>query len=92
MELPVDTSGSKNPVQAVGSSTAYGKRYVMEALLNLTSRGVDDDGKRGGGQGAIRRTLPVGKKQLEACGSMAAAENALEGADGRARSARRWPT
>ena len=44
MELPTDTSGSKNAVQAVGSSTSYGKRYTASALLNLTSRGEDDDG------------------------------------------------
>jgi hypothetical protein len=42
--LPLDLSGSKNPVQAVGSSTSYGKRYTAQALLNLTSRGEDDDG------------------------------------------------
>lgn len=49
MQLPLDTSGSKNNVQAVGSSTSYGKRYTASALLNLTSRGEDDDGKAGGG-------------------------------------------
>lgn len=48
MYLPVDTSGSKNAVQAVGSSTSYGKRYTAGALLNLTSRGEDDDGHKGG--------------------------------------------
>lgn len=48
MHLPADTSGSKNAVQAVGSSTSYGKRYTASALLNLTSRGEDDDGKAGG--------------------------------------------
>ncbi len=48
MELPTDTSGSKNAVQAVGSSTSYGKRYTAQALLNLTSRGEDDDGKAAG--------------------------------------------
>lgn len=42
--LPADTSGSKNAVQAVGSSTSYGKRYTAQALLNMTSRGEDDDG------------------------------------------------
>lgn len=41
-----DSSGSKNAVQAVGSSTSYGKRYTASALLNLTSRGEDDDGKK----------------------------------------------
>lgn len=44
MTLPLDTSGSKNAVQAVGSSVSYGKRYVMSALLNITTRGADDDG------------------------------------------------
>lgn len=50
MHLPTDTSGSKNAVQAVGSSTSYGKRYVAQALLNLTSRGEDDDGVASGGK------------------------------------------
>ncbi|QIG76663.1 essential recombination ERF family protein [Rhizobium phage RHph_I1_23] len=48
MILPVDTSGNKNAVQAVGSSTSYGKRYTATALLNLTSRHEDDDGKASG--------------------------------------------
>lgn len=43
--LPHDSTGSKNAVQAVGSSTSYGKRYTAGLLLNLTSRGEDDDGK-----------------------------------------------
>ncbi len=46
--LPADGSGSKNAVQAVGSSTSYGKRYTASALLNLTSRGEDDDGQKAG--------------------------------------------
>jgi hypothetical protein len=44
MTLPLDTSGNKNAVQAAGSSVSYGKRYVMSALLNITTRGEDDDG------------------------------------------------
>jgi hypothetical protein len=50
MVLPHDATGSKNAVQAIGSSTSYGKRYILCALLNLTSRGEDDDGKQGGGE------------------------------------------
>jgi len=50
--LPVDNSGSKNAVQAVGSSTQYGMRYTAVALLNLASRGMDDDGVAGGGDAA----------------------------------------
>jgi hypothetical protein len=45
MRLPVDLSGGKNGVQAIGSSTSYGKRYTATALLNVTSRGEDDDGR-----------------------------------------------
>lgn len=45
ISLPHDSSGSKNAVQAVGSSISYGKRYTATALLNITSRGEDDDGK-----------------------------------------------
>ena len=44
MQLPTDITGAKNPVQAIGSSTSYGKRYVAMALLNISSRGEDDDG------------------------------------------------
>lgn len=45
LTLPIDDSGQKNKVQAIGSSTSYAKRYVLSALLNLTSRGEDDDGR-----------------------------------------------
>ncbi len=51
--LPHDSSGNKNAVQAVGSSTSYGKRYTAMALLNITSRGEDDDGKAGGDPGGL---------------------------------------
>lgn len=43
--LPVDVGAGRNAVQAVGSSTTYGKRYVMCALLNITTgEARDDDG------------------------------------------------
>ena len=45
LRLPADVSGNKNNVQAWGSSIAYGKRYAMTALLNITSRGEDNDGQ-----------------------------------------------
>lgn len=59
MHLPTDTSGAKNAVQAVGSSTSYGKRYTAAALLNLTSRGEDDDGAGGD-------TGPISDEQVQA--------------------------
>jgi hypothetical protein len=52
MTLPLDTSGSKNNVQAVGSSTSYGKRYTATLLLNIRTKGEDDDGHAGGDQRA----------------------------------------
>ena len=45
LALPFDSSGSKNSVQSIGSSTSYGKRYVLCALLNIATGGEDDDGK-----------------------------------------------
>jgi hypothetical protein len=59
MHLPADTSGSKNAVQAVGSSTSYGKRYTAAALLNITTRGGDDDGRAAGGN------APISEEQAE---------------------------
>jgi len=44
MPLPLDTSGSKNAVQAVGSTMAYGRRYLTCAMLNIITIGEDDDG------------------------------------------------
>jgi hypothetical protein len=44
MALPHDSSGSKNSVQAVGSSLSYGKRYTATFLLNIRTKGEDDDG------------------------------------------------
>jgi hypothetical protein len=44
LTLPLDTSGSKNAVQAVGSTVSYAKRYAICALLNI-STGDDTDGK-----------------------------------------------
>lgn len=40
-----DTSGSKNAIQALGSTRSYGQRYTTIALLNIATR-EDDDGQR----------------------------------------------
>ena len=45
MDLPADNSGNKNAVQSIASSTSYGKRYTAFALLNITTKGEDDDGQ-----------------------------------------------
>lgn len=42
-----DTSGSKNDIQALGSTRSYGQRYCTVALLNITTRDQpDDDGQK----------------------------------------------
>jgi len=45
--LPVDAQGAKSPVQGVGSTVSYGRRYLIKMLLNITERGEDDDGQGG---------------------------------------------
>lgn len=46
--LPPDTSGAKSAIQASGSSSSFAKRYILIGLLNITTRGEDDDGQAGG--------------------------------------------
>lgn len=44
---PVDNSGGKNPLQAVGSARSYGRRYTLVDVLGLTTDDEqDDDGVR----------------------------------------------
>lgn len=64
IELDADTSGSKNGVQALGSSVSYGKRYTATAILNITTRGLDDDGKRAGDGPTISESQAADLKKL----------------------------
>lgn len=45
-----DTSGSKNAVQAIGSTVKYLQRYTFESILGLASKEMDDDGAGAGGK------------------------------------------
>ncbi len=47
ISLPADYSGKKSDLHAIGSSTSYGKRYAMNALLNIVTFDEDDDGNGG---------------------------------------------
>lgn len=52
--LPRETSGSKNAVQAVGSSQTYGQRYTAQAILGLSlGDDVEDDGASASGPDTI---------------------------------------
>ena len=46
MWLPYDHSGSKNGVQAGGSTMSYARRYLASALLNIVFEGEDNDGNK----------------------------------------------
>lgn len=49
IDLPRDTSGSKNAVQAIGSSQTYGQRYAAQAVLGLSlGEDTEDDGRNSG--------------------------------------------
>lgn len=73
MELPIDNSGSKNTVQAIGSSTAYGKRYVLCALLNIATGDEDDDG-----QTAELGELMQAIEDIKACESLDALKGVFQ--------------
>lgn len=67
MVLPLDTGAGRSAVQSVGSTTTYGKRYVMCALLNITSGDDNDnDGYRDKSQEAAPTVTTLQAKQIEA--------------------------
>jgi hypothetical protein len=45
---PVDNSGAKNTIQAIGSRNTYLQRYTLVSALALTSADEDDDGVSSG--------------------------------------------
>jgi len=57
MRLPFDESGSKNNVQAIGSSVSYGKRYVYCMLLNINITEDDDDGNAADPENSVEKML-----------------------------------
>lgn len=63
--LPPDTGGSKNVVQAWGSSTSYGKRYVALSLLGIATENEDDDAKKAGQEPASDNTLASLRKLID---------------------------
>lgn len=64
-----DSTGSKNSVQAVGSTISYGQRYTARALLNFQSRARedrDDDGRAAGGVETITEEQLMALRDLAA--------------------------
>lgn len=54
-----DTSGSKNAIQAIGSTVEYLKRYTLTLALGLSSSEADDDGRAADGD------EPISGEQLQ---------------------------
>lgn len=48
LSAPADTSGSKNAIQAIGSTITYLERYTLLALTGLATYDQDDDGQASG--------------------------------------------
>jgi hypothetical protein len=44
LQAPADTSGSKNAIQAIGSTISYLQRYSLLSVLGLAAHDMDDDG------------------------------------------------
>ena len=44
MYASADTSGSKNSIQAIGSTVSYLQRYTLYSILGLASKDQDNDG------------------------------------------------
>lgn len=75
MQAAPDTSGSKNSIQAIGSTTSYLQRYTLFAAVGIAPKDVDDDGQ--GGQG---KQMPEGQRAdfeaaIEALDSKEAADS-----------------
>ncbi len=65
--LPLETSGSKNNVQGVGSSISYGKRYGLIAVCAIISEAPedqDDDAKAVSGP-ASKPAPKINKEQVD---------------------------
>ncbi|WP_375663852.1 MULTISPECIES: ERF family protein [unclassified Bartonella] len=43
--FPIDSTGSKNSIQSLGSTLTYARRYLLGMLLNLASKEDDTDGQ-----------------------------------------------
>lgn len=67
-----DTSGNKNPLQAIGSTTSYLQRYTLKGGLGLAAA-RDDDGKAGGGS-----TVAISEKQADEINTMLLANPGID--------------
>jgi hypothetical protein len=84
MEATPDTSGSKNSIQAIGSTVSYLQRYTLFSASGIAPKNVDDDGRGGGKAGQMDEKVKLAhleavakaadSKALEALWAMIASE------------------
>jgi hypothetical protein len=89
MEATADTSGSKNSIQAIGSTVSYLQRYTLFASTGLVPKDADDDGRGGGATHAMEPKArdefafaidaATDKKKLEALWQQIASECTRQG-------------
>jgi ERF superfamily len=68
-----DNSGSKNAIQAVGSTVTYLERYTLLAACGLSTKGSDNDGR-----GAVAGSGIPRERVLQLCASIANSPNIAE--------------
>jgi hypothetical protein len=71
LSADADTTGSKNPIQAIGSAITYLQRYTLLSLLGLAAKGQDDDG-------SATDLIPITDKQVSQLTDMILAVEADE--------------
>lgn len=75
LEATPDTSGSKNSIQAIGSTVSYLQRYTLFASTGLVPKDADDDGAGGG---SAHSMTPAMRDDFEARIEFAEDKKALE--------------
>lgn len=61
LEAGYDTSGNKNDIQAIGSTTTYLQRYTLKAALGLSASHDDDGGRH---NQTVEDTKPISSEQV----------------------------
>lgn len=62
---PPDYSGSKNDIQAVGSTAFYLERYSLLAVTGIAPRGLDNDGRGAPDKGAPSAPATLNADQIQ---------------------------
>ena len=75
-----DISGSKNAIQAIGSTVSYLERYTILALTGLATHDMDDDGKGAGngGDGKMKAFEQWEIKATEVCEAAKTVEDLIQ--------------